>query len=245
MGKTNVAAPPETMPVPAKPKEPVPTMPQLETRPAEEKIGNYAGSWRFLIRGMGDRSQQVAAFFFKQLANRGIEGLKLSTGKLIIELDGGKRDSRDYYFAERDLGQSALATMAVRIAPVGSDLFVEWRGSTTPPLGAFHWGYFWGIVIAVGLLGYISGAIGFVIGLTNSVVAVWCFSLMIVACILGTVLASGKARKLSLEGFQFQENTAFQLAARAALEEAIDLAGISKALIQDLSNEKDTSRRVI
>jgi hypothetical protein len=223
----------EVISEPAKPKEPPPPMPELPARPTTEEMGDYVDSWRFLIRGMGDRAEEIAARFFKQLAERGIEGLKLSIGRLIIQLEGGKTDSRGYYFAERDLGKSALATMAVRIAPLGTDLFVEWRHYTTPPLGAFHSGYFWAITIAAGVLGAITGSgEGFAIVLFGGL-------------ILAVVVAYGKARKPSLEGFQSQDSTAFQLAVRAALEEAIDLAGISKALIQELPKEEGEGRRVI
>jgi hypothetical protein len=252
MGKINVAAPPETMPMPAKPKEPVPTMPQLTPRPTEEKIGNFVDSWRFLIRGMGDRSNEIAARFFKQLETRGIDGLKLSVGKLIIEIDGNRTDSRDYYFAERDLGKEALATMAVRIAPVGTDTFVEWRHYTTPPMGAFNSGIFYLIMVPVVcilcILLQISRDLvsGGAPGTPVAMVTLLAMGIVvIVGIIVGASIAKGKSRKNYLEGFQTQDSTAFQFAVRAALEEAIDLAGISKALIQDLSNEKDKGRRVI
>jgi hypothetical protein len=53
------------------------------------------------------------------------------------------------------------------------------------------------------------------------------------------------SRASSLKGFQSQDSIAFQLAVRAALDEAIDLAGISKALIQELPKEERKERRVI
>ena len=126
----------EVTTAPAKPKEPAPPMPELPVRPTTEEIGQYVDSWRFLIRGMGDRAEEIAARFFKQLAERGIEGLKLSVGKLIVG-----DESRDYYFAKRDLGEGAVATMAVRIAQMGTDLFVEWRHYVSTPrrIGCFSW----------------------------------------------------------------------------------------------------------
>ena len=54
-----------------------------------------------------------------------------------------------------------------------------------------------------------------------------------------------KRRADSLLGFQSQDSIALQLAVRAALEEAIDLAGISKSLIQQMSTEPGKERRVI
>ena len=110
-------------------------MPELPQRPEKEETGHYVDSWRFLVRGMGDRAEEIAARFFKQLVERGIEGLSLSLGRIIIQLEGWKQDSRDYYFAERDLGQEALAIMAVRIAPIGTDLFRPARNGPLAPLG--------------------------------------------------------------------------------------------------------------
>jgi len=187
----------EVTPKPAKPEEPAPLMPELPARPKTEELGQYVDSWRFLIRGMGDRAEDVAARFFKQLAGRGIEGLKLSVGKLIIDVGLWKRDSRDCYFVERDLGEEAVATIAVRIAQMGTDLFVEWRHYALPSLKPW-----------------------------------WRRGLI-------------APREPSLKGFQIQDSTAFQLAVRAALEEAIDLAGISKALIQELPKGEHEERRVI
>ena len=56
---------------------------------------------------------------------------------------------------------------------------------------------------------------------------------------------SSNPRKLALEGFQFQDSQTFQLSVRATLEEAIDLAGISKTLIQSVSKEDGKDRRLI
>ncbi|HID62879.1 MAG TPA: hypothetical protein EYP49_09110 [Anaerolineae bacterium] len=220
LAKTGAPEAEEVTTAPIKPKEPAPPMPELPARPEAEKIGQYVDSWRFLIRGMGDRAEEIAARFFKQLAERGIEGLKLSVGKLIIE-----DESRDYYFAERDLGEGAVATMAVRIAQMGTDLFVEWRHylSITPSkLGCMGWFLF---ILAV----YFTGGIALLLPiLWPSKFREWFYT-----------------EPAGLKGFQPQDNTAFQLAVRAALEEAIDLAGISKALIQELPKEKREERRVI
>jgi len=207
----------EVIIAPAKPKEPVPPMPELPTRPTVEEIGQYVDSWHFLIRGMGDRGEEIAARFFKQLAERGIEGLRLNLGKLIIDVGGGKQDSRNYYFVERDLGEEAVAMMAVRIAPMGTDLFVEWRHYILPPIvgGDINWAVF--VFLCM-------------FGIVPAIVYWW---------------VKQKTRATSLIGFQRQDSTAFQLAVRAALEEAIDLAGISKALIQELPKEEGKEHRVI
>ena len=216
---------------PPRPNEPAPPLPQLPARGAGEKVGNYVDSWRFLIRGMGDRAGEIAARFFKQLSDRGINGLTLATGDLVIT-NGGK-SSRRYYFAERDLGKDALATLAVRIAPEGTDLFVEWRHYTLPSLGYTRLKYsFWPILIGAGFVYSNGGAQAWALG-------------GLVAIGVGIAVALWKGRKESLEGFQSQDSTAFQLAVRAAIEEAIDLAGISKALIHQVPKEGDRERRLI
>lgn len=235
-------------------KEPVPPLPQLATKPTKENLGDYVDSSQFLIRGMGNRSQEIVARFFGQLTKRGIAGLALGVGKIAIRLDSGKTDSRPYFFAERHLGSSAWATIAVRIAPVGTDLFVEWQHYTTPPLGgAFDSGLFWALAILTAVLAVIAGiVVSFPIYLIagssvgNSAGVLVIFLVGVIGLAISAILAAmGKARKPSLEGFQSQDSTAFQLAVRAALEEAIDLAGISKALIQELPTEKGKERRVI
>jgi hypothetical protein len=229
--------------------KPIPSLPKLAARPTTEKLGHFVDSWRFLIRGMGDRAEEIAARFFKQLDGRGIEGLGLYTGQVLIEIGGGRRDSRQYYFAERDLGNSALVTMAVRIAPTGKDLFVEWRHYTTPPKGAFSEGTFMGISALGVIIGIVLSLVyynPFTVGSRSPGLA-WCLCLVpiVIAVIIGATAAAGKARKPSLEGFQSQDSTAFQMSVRAALEEAIDLAGISKALIQELPKEDGEGRRLI
>lgn len=239
----------ETSPPPrSEPKtdtEPAPPLPELPTRAQDQPTATYVDSSRFLIRGMGDRAGEIAARFFKQVADRGIEGLKLSLGKLIIRVDDQRSDSRDYYFAERVFADDARATMAVRIAPSGTDLFVEWRHYTTPgeakrnkdgPLG---WLMIGGLISIVG-----------VALLFDKNAVVWGILLLLfgIPCTLGSlagVCQSDTYRKDSLEGFQSQDSTAFQLSARAALEEAIDLAGISKELIQEVHEDDDKNRRVI
>lgn len=227
------------------PIEPARPLPQLPPRQTSEQIGTFVDSWRFLIRGMGGRSSEIAARFFKRLNERGITGLKLSIGKLIIQLDGGGTDSRDYCFAERDLGSSALATMAVRIAPVGTDLFVEWRQYALPSKEVDAGGMLFGIA-ALGVAGF-SVLVGFLDLLSGHPSALFCMGVGGIAGLVGIVLVGNAStnRRGSLVGFQSQDSTAFQLTVRAALEEAIDLAGISKSLIQQMSSEPGKERRVI
>jgi hypothetical protein len=215
----------ETIEEPAKPKEPAPPIPELPPRPVEAKNGKFVDSHAFLIRGMGARAEEIAARLFKQLSVRNIQNVKLSFGKIVIELGDKKQDTREYYFAERDLGEGALAIMAVRIAPTGTDLYCEWRNFTLPPWKPikFSWGWF----IFLCVLYLIPGLI-----------------YLIVYLIIKDNETSQppKTRKDDLEGFQFQENQAFQLSVRAALEEAIDLAGIAKSFIQEVSKDEKKDR---
>lgn len=214
----------ETIEELAKPKEPAPTIPELPPRPVEAKTGKFIDTNAFLIRGMGARANEIAARLFKQLAVRNIQNLKLSFGKIVIELQGNKKDTREYYFAECDLGDGALAIMAIRINPVGTDLFIEWRNYTLPSYGpiAFSWGWFTGGLL-FGLFPGILYGLGYIIYLL-------------------LYKKPSTSRKSDLEGFQFQENQAFQLSVRAALEEAIDLAGISKSFIQEISKDEKKDR---
>lgn len=141
MGSAPAGNPPAPPP-PTQPSEPAPPLPELSERGKDEPIGELEASRRFLIPGLGDRADEIAARFFRRVGERGIDGVKPSVGKLVIKLEGERTDSRDYYFVERDLGEGALATMAVRIAPNGTDLFVEWRHFSTPSWTKYAYYYF-------------------------------------------------------------------------------------------------------
>jgi hypothetical protein len=216
-GDTVAADIPTGLSQPPKSREPAPPLPELPPRSTGANLGNYVDGRQILIRGMGDRAEEVAARFFKQLAERGIQDVTLSFGNLITPVEGGKTDTREYYFAERDLGKQAVATTAIRIAPIGTDLFVEWRHYELPPItGDVNW-----IIFVFLLIFYIVPALIYYYWVKNM------------------------ARAFNLIGFQSQDSAAFQLAVRAALEEAIDLAGISKSLIQRMSKEEGQDKRLI
>jgi uncharacterized membrane protein YbhN (UPF0104 family) len=135
--------------------------------------------------------------------------------------------------------------MAVRIAPIGSDLFVEWRHHVLPPYGPGSGTYLLAIVAVIPVLLAICGFLGLAIPELRDDPAPW-FAILLGVVGYGVLFTLAKRqRRDSLTGFQSQDSTAFQLAVRAALEEAIDLAGISKALIQELPKEETKERRVI
>jgi hypothetical protein len=229
------------------PAKPVPALPELTERPPEEPEWHFVASNRFLVRGIGDRATEIAARLFDQIVERQIKDVKLSHGKLIVEIGQGKTDSRDYYFIERDLGEEAVATMAVHIAAQGKDLFVEWRHYETPPTHmVFGCGPFllaltltWGILILIGdTVARRSSSGGVVEGLTFLLIGV-------IFSIVAGLSLKDKQRRHDLIGFQSQDSSALQLAVRDALSAAIDQAGIAKSLIQPLSDRHEPQQRVI
>lgn len=203
-----------------------PPIPELSDRPVPiDKKNSEALKFitkdAFLIRGMGSRLGDVTAYFYKKLVDRNITEFNFSKGVISLSTEGNVEDSRPFYFAERHLGEGALSIMAVRFALSGSDLYVEWRNYALPSIRQkekFNFGKL--------ALWYVAG-----VGIG--------------AFVYGFNLLTQKDRKENLEGFQSQDNQAFQLSVRAALEEAIDLAGISKSFIQKLSNGENKDQRVI
>ena len=180
-------------------------------------LGFLTGGNLTLIRGMADRLKEVRRLFFERSEDRGISGASYSLDRLDVE-----GQIRDYQFAERDLGSSAKATIGVRIADIGSDLYVEWRHYALPPKE-----FFFGLFVLAGFIAFVAsftlfailtqdGGVAFVIG-------------AIVATVVGAWVGS-QARGARLRGFQSQDSDAFQLAIRAAIDEALDIAHVSKEL---------------
>ncbi len=202
---------------------PIPLLPEFKPVPENGTLGLFFGSRVVLIRGMGARREELAARFFKQLLDRNIEGVELFDGSISIRTDSGKEDRRDFYFIEKGLGSEAISTMAVRFSPSGSDLYIEWRNYAVPSTVPRKFDKFLG---CVGVLFYGLG------------VLYWIYYVF-------AKIFSPNVRNTELEGFQLQDNQAFQLSVRAALEEAIDLAGISKSFIQNMSDEGNKDKRVI
>lgn len=222
---------------------PVPQLPELPKRVDDMPRATYVDSARFLIRGMGNRADEIAARFFNRLTDRGIDGLKLSVGQLVAKLEGERLDSRAYYFVERNLADAVQAGVAVRIAPVGTDLFVEWRHYVILRVNqSFNFEAGW----AVGATVFLGFGMVLLVSLKDFGAAFWID--LLVAVVLA-MLSGGMwfpiRTERPLEGFQAQDSTALQLSVRAALEEAIDLAGISKELFQELREDDDKNRRVI
>ncbi len=207
LGKASVPSPAETPVASAlkKPKQLVSKVAEPPSRGVVSDIGQCVDSRRFLLRGMADKAEEIKALFFEELDKQGIEGLSVSRGEMIVE-----DESRDYYFAERDLGKGAVAVMAVRIVSIDTDTFVEWRHFELPSLKE-PW------------IRWLKGGIG-------------CLTVFYIFGIF-LILDALEPRAGSLTDSQSQDSTALQLAVRTVLEEAIDLADISKELIQAVEKE--------
>jgi hypothetical protein len=191
---------------------------------------------------MADRIGEVRRLFFERSEARGISGASYSPGQLMVE-----GQTRDYQFAERDLGSSAKATIGVRIADIGTDLYAEWRHYVLPPK-EFSFPLFLlvgGIVfmVACGLIGLIGGGIGQLS--ENAGVGTICLAplLAVLPAALVGVWVGNQSRGIALKGFQTQDSDTFQLAIRAALEEAIDMTGIAKELRTETRYESQLPER--
>lgn len=233
-----------------KPIEPAPPLPELPERGEHPPSATHVAADQFLVIGIGDRADEIRARFFKRLGEAGIEGFKLKQGQLVIDVGEGKSDARHYDFAERDLGDEALATVAVRMSAIGRDLFVNWRHYTLPPMEIRSAEYA-GAGMGVGFIGMV---IGFFVGMWASMNAgssddFWPPFVLIalLAWVVGIVIMASRQRLRAngLKGFQSQESDAFQLAVRGAILGAIDDAGIDRALIQRQDDGSGISNRVI
>ena len=180
-------------------------------------LGFLASGNLTLVRGMAERMDQVRKLFFQQSEARGIPNASYSLGRLDVE-----RQTRDYQFADRVLGSSAKATIGVRIADIGSDLYVEWRHYVLPPKE-----FFFPLFLAAGFVAWL------VTFMVIGALADDAGTAFIVGAVVATAVgawAGMQARGTRLKGFQTQDSDAFQLAIRAGIDEALDLARISKDL---------------
>lgn len=127
MGKAGAAA--QAVPPVEKPRPPAPPMPALaQWLKKGRDIGSQTATHQILIREAAKHAEEIASRFFARLQQKGIQGITLSKGNLAAH-----NASHGYYFVEKDLGEDAMATMAVRIDPSGSDLVVQWRHYNLPP----------------------------------------------------------------------------------------------------------------
>lgn len=145
--------------------------------------------------------------------------------------------------------------MAVRIAPNGRDLFVEWRQFVTPseadlPLVTSDtvWIDKNGNPVSgrgcVGIVAVTTGVVT-VIALGSGSVGVMLIAAVVCAACIWLFFAKKRGRRESLEGFQEQEAVAFQFSIRDALQEAIDDAGIAHSLLRGLDGPSGPNEPLI
>lgn len=175
------------------------------------KIGDYQAGWRALIEGMADKADEVAAKFLTLVEEHDVPNIKHATVRLTEKIAGELLQSRDYYVIEKKYPNGAKSTLAVRIAPFGKDLYVEWLhyelGVINLPL-----------ILGVGCLGTI---VTFGAGL-----------LLFIPLYLWA-LAKGYLRR-DLTHFEKQDSWALRAVVDTCLRQAIDQAGISKELIREV-----------
>jgi len=174
-----------------------------------KSLGKYYQSrWRALIPGMANKTDRIVNMFFRQVNGREIIGLSVGFGRLEID-----KEERDYYLLSRDLGEGALASMAVRFDATGKDLYLEWRhyelGRARDASEKF-WRKIGGILCIYP---------GIALAFPLSIGIEWLKSL---------------SREVKPTAFQREDSWAFREAVDLALREAFDLVGISKDLIREI-----------
>lgn len=200
---------------PSQPKQPPPPMPSLPSAGKKERLGELTDGHLLLVRGMADRRADVIAYFFGRLKERQIPDLVLSDGYLLID-----RQQRDYFFVQKFL--SAPTTWASMnkdpngLARALATVCVRLAASGSDLM--VEWRHFQRTEATFGafMRGFTAGF--FTLG--------------------ASLLVDHSGRQLRLKGFEEQDSMALKLAVQASLEEAIDLAGIPKTLIQDVPEEK-------
>lgn len=228
----------------------------IEVRRANiSDLGYYFNGQVDFVRGMGDRAEQVQNLFFQQSEKRGIPGTSYTRG--FLSMDG---QIRDYLFAERDLGNEAKSTIAVRIASIGPDLYVEWHHYVRPPT-QISWGCvilltglilivaFYMVMLPFDLVRNTGGPYDNIVAIIGSLIVLWIVVLFVKAT-WKKILEISKIQLNSLSGFQTQDSVAFYFAIQAAIEEALDLAGIAKELrtttkYEESPSDKQRRRSVI
>lgn len=189
--------------------EPPPQLPDIPEKYLGKRMSLLTRR-SLLIRSAGDRGDEIVGRFFKRLNDKNVTGISISRGVLSDDTGAHEDEYKEYFFIDKDIDKRTYASMAIHVAPVGTDLYVEWLNYyyKKPKLYAWWWWIiipFWG----------------------------------------GLVYSMFYDPDRMIDSYELQENDMFQLSIRATLEEAIDLSGISKALIQSTSAEGSKDQRVI
>ncbi len=186
-------------------------------------IGEYQAGWRALIEGMADRTNDVKNSFLQLVKEHNIPEIKHAAVRATEQPIGEMIQSREYYVVEKLYSNGAKSTLAVRIAPFGKDMYVEWLHYE---LGVLNWP-----LIAIAGLG---GCI-----LTFGFLLILFIPLFIVA------VAAGYIRR-DLTHFEKQDSWATRAVVDTCLRSAIDHSGISKELIREVpGGQGDLGKRRI
>jgi len=194
----------------------------------------FPADWGAVIPGMATKVDEVRKTFAQRMEERAFQNLAVSPGQIEVEY---QRKDYEFWMLKLDPERDARAIMAIRIVPFGNDLWVEWvhlelSGILTKSQ-----------VQAMRFIGFFGGLILLILGAACA--AYWLVATMI-AIILGVVLLlvailgsqEGSRSYDELNAFQKQESWAFQQSVDQALREALDLVGISTAMIREVPKEK-------
>lgn len=187
-------------------------------------IGDYQTGWMALIEGMADKASLVTERFLELLKENRVPDIKHAAVRATEKPPGEMIQSRDYYVVERSYPNGAKCTLAVRIAPFGKNLYVEWLHYE---LGVLNWS----LILGVGCLGTI---VTFGMALVVFIpVYIW-------------ALAQGHLRR-DMTHFERQDSWALRAVVDTCLRAAIDQAGISKELVREVPQgfEAAGGRRLI
>jgi hypothetical protein len=193
----------------------------LELDFSRGKVGDYQGGWRALVDGMADKTADVRIRFLQALKEHNAPDVVHASVKAIERVTGESAQTRDYFVVERSYKNGGKCTLAVRIAPYGKDLYVEWLRYE---LGVLNWP----LIGTVGCLGTI---VTFGIGL-----------IVFIPLYLWAV-AQGNLRR-DLTHFERQDSFALGAVVDSSLRQAIDQAGIEKSLVHEISESQAGSRGI-
>ena len=93
--------------------------------------GVQVDAWGAFVPGHGKLIEKLRKGVVQEVEKRGLANLQISTGEMAISgsmLSGWLGEKREYTFFQQKFGTSANATLALRIAPRGTeDLEISWR----------------------------------------------------------------------------------------------------------------------
>lgn len=130
---------------PTNPGQPVPLIPDFPN--TERATFRILKQDNFLIRGAGTRDKEIAARFFSQLFEKNLRDVTVTIGEMKI----GGGEIREYYFMKKVLDKRTFLWMAIRIVPMGPDLFVDWKNCVHPKFARYI-GWWWLLFLWGGII---------------------------------------------------------------------------------------------